>query len=188
MAAAVSALLSTQAAAEPLYKGYEIPAYTVEAAAGAIELRQYAPHVVAQVQTSGTRRQGASAGFRALARYIFGGNARSDKIAMTAPVTQAGGQGSWTVRFMMPSEYDIESLPLPKNADVQLQEVAPGRRLAIRFAGRALTGSLEKYVLQLQAYAAQNGLELVGPMEVAYYDDPMTLPWRRRNELSFAVK
>lgn len=197
MAAALSTVIASSAASETrLYNGYEIPAYEVIAAAGAIELRSYAPHVVAEVQVRGNRRQGARAGFRALANFIFGGNAASQKIAMTAPVTQidrssgmtrTGNGDTWTVRFMMPSRHALETLPTPKNATVALREVDPGTRLVVQFSGRALTGSLEKHAVQLQSYATQAGLTLAGPMEIAYYNDPFTLPWRRRNEVSFAV-
>ncbi len=62
-----------------------------------IQLRQYAPYIVAEVKVSGERGAAASQGFRLIAGYIFGGNQSktasankngAEKIAMTAPVIQ----------------------------------------------------------------------------------------------------
>jgi hypothetical protein len=69
-----------------------------------VEVRQYAPHIAAEVTVSGERDAAINAGFRVLAGYIFGGNevrakvamrtpvkqVPSEKIAMTTPVTQTG--------------------------------------------------------------------------------------------------
>lgn len=194
-----SAVAEDKAEDTERYNGYEVPAYTVLDSEGSIELRDYAPHIVAEVTVEGSRRQAASKGFRLLANYIFGGNTtaakvamtapvtQSEPIAMTAPVTQSGAGDTWTVRFAMPSSYTLETLPKPKNSAVTLFEVDPGTRLVIRFAGRALTRSLTQYKDRLQSYAKLNGLTLTGGPEYAYYDDPFTLPWRRRNEVSFSV-
>ena len=69
----------------------------------------------------------AEAGFKRLAAYIFGGNRAGQDIAMTAPVVQQQdgvsivdmtapvlqepGDGEWTMAFVMPSGYTLETLP-----------------------------------------------------------------------------
>ena len=113
-ALALTATLATGAQAET-YNGYEVPPYRVEARAGAFELRQYEPHLVAEVVVEGSRSSTASRGFRALANYIFGGNDRGEKIAMTVPVTQTPVDGGYRVRFAMPSRFDRTALPDPEN-------------------------------------------------------------------------
>jgi SOUL heme-binding protein len=70
----------------------EEPRYEVIEKSGDIELRAYAPMIIAEAIVEGTLDQASSQGFRLIADYIFGGNiARSgapgEKIAMTAPVT-----------------------------------------------------------------------------------------------------
>ncbi len=95
---------------------YEEPKYRVIETVGAIEILEYAPTIVAEVEVEGDRSEAASKGFRALAGYIFGANKSTQKIAMTAPVTQspvvAPKSGTddierWRVTFTMPSQYTI---------------------------------------------------------------------------------
>jgi hypothetical protein len=57
-----------------------------------IELRHYAPKLIAEVAVEGDMSAASSKGFKLIADYIFGNNQvanseGSDKIAMTAPVT-----------------------------------------------------------------------------------------------------
>ncbi|MEQ1708454.1 MAG: heme-binding protein [Terricaulis sp.] len=54
---------------------------------------------------------------------------------MTAPVTQSGRDGAWVVRFVMPSAYTLETLPLPNDARVRLVPVSP-QRFAVASAPR----------------------------------------------------
>jgi hypothetical protein len=71
----------------------EQPSYTASQQSGPIEVRQYGSMVAAEVSVAGDRETASSAGFRALAGYIFGGNSGKKSIAMTAPVVQAQAQG-----------------------------------------------------------------------------------------------
>ena len=52
-----------------------------------VEVRHYAPSIQAVTEISSSAK--TSAGFRRLAGYIFGGNERSQSIAMTAPVQES---------------------------------------------------------------------------------------------------
>ena len=62
---------------------------------GALQLRRYAPAIVAETVVEGDRDTASTRGFKAIADYIFGNNTltaagadnASAKIAMTAPVT-----------------------------------------------------------------------------------------------------
>ena len=53
----VLAMAATTAAAveEREWRGYEVPAYSVEARDGAVEVRRTAPHLVAEVTLRGSR-------------------------------------------------------------------------------------------------------------------------------------
>ena len=181
----------------------ETPAYTVsERATGVdIEIRDYPKMVVAEVTREGERWEAVRQGFRALAAYIFAKNRgggeiamtapvtqEQDKIAMTAPVTQesAGGAGRWTIRFIMPSEYAMAELPAP-GGDVKLTEVAPERRAAIRFAGVATDEALKAREAQLREWIAARGLTANGAATYAYYNDPWTPGFLRRNEVIISL-
>jgi hypothetical protein len=54
---------------------------------------------------------------------------------MTAPVTQNGSGDSWKVRFVMPADYTLETLPKPKSQDVRLIAVPARKTGVIRFSG-----------------------------------------------------
>jgi hypothetical protein len=184
------------------YRGYETPRYTIVQQVGPIEVRDYQPALMAQVQVQASQSAALREGFRILAGYIFGGNVSSDKIAMTSPVTQApseqiamtspvtqsGKDGIWTVSFMMPHVYTLDTLPIPKNNAIQFIETPPEQRVAITFSGWATEGRRADFENRLRQWANSNAYTITGEAALAYYDDPMTLPWKRRNEVSFAIR
>jgi len=67
----------------------EEPQYTVVQQHKGIEVRSYAPYLVAEVVVPGPADAAGNQGFRILAAYIFGKNKGERRIQMTAPVTQA---------------------------------------------------------------------------------------------------
>ncbi len=177
----------------------EQPAYRVVQQDGAIELRDYPALVVAEVTRPGDRREAVNAGFGPLARYIFARERAGAAIPMTAPVTQqgapiamtapvtqqpdAGGGGNWAVRFVMPSRYTLETLPVPAGADVRLIPVPATRRAAIRFSGVATDSVIAAEQARLEAWVARRGVRPTGSPTYAYYNAPFT-PWfLRRNEV-----
>ncbi|MEM7496886.1 MAG: heme-binding protein [Pseudomonadota bacterium] len=178
----------------------ETPAYTVECQDGAFELRQYPPLVVAEVVREGPRHRALQHGFRPLARYIFASNRPGGRIAMTAPVTQtpaparAGGGSAppeggraWAVRFIMPSGRGLADLPAPSDKAVRLRELPAARRAAVRFRGVADDALLSEKTEALLAWVASRELRQAGPVDFAYYNDPMTPGFLRRNEVIVEV-
>jgi hypothetical protein len=164
-----------------VHKGYEGPAYRVEATEGGVELRRYEPHLVAEVTVSGSRSGAANTAFRRLAAFIFGQNSAGEKMAMTSPVTQTAAEagGPWTVRFAMPAQYDAATLPRPQDPAVRIVTVPAGRMLALQFAG--MPGDEVLAAREAEARA------VTGPAVYAFYDSPFTLPSRRRNEVLLPV-
>jgi len=182
--------------------------YSVIASAGSIEIRDYAPQIVAETTVAGERDAAINEGFRRLAGYIFGDNQPAGKIAMTAPVVQEKGTGvkgagekvamtapvgqaregdGWNVRFTMPADYTMAKLPKPNNAAVKLIEV-PGKRMAaIRFSGVVSETDLAEQEAKLRDYVQQKGLTPKGAPQYAFYDPPWTLPWNRRNEVMVEI-
>lgn len=164
------------------------PAYTVIETAGEIELRDYPELIVAEITTNGTRGEAVRAGFSPLAGYIFAKERAGDKIAMTAPVTQQAGDGNgWTVQFIMPEGYTLETLPRPAGSEVRLDSEPPMRRAAIRFSGSWSDESFAEQEASLRAWLDQRDLAPQGPPIYAYYNDPFTPGFMRRNEVLFNV-
>lgn len=183
----------------------EQPAYSSILLDGDFEVRDYPSLVVAEVRRSGDREQGLREGFGPLARYIFarerGGEpiamtapvqqqaiAADEKIAMTAPVTQLpDGANSWIVRFIMPSELTLEVLPSPGNDAVRLSELPARRMVAVRFSGRTDDALIVEQANRLRSWMEGRGLSPIGPPTYAYYNDPFTPGFLRRNEILLPV-
>src|SRR5512138_2646263 len=113
--------------------------YKVVKSAGIFELRDYAPHVLAEIVVDGDLEDAGNKAFRRLFRYISGENrsrgkiamrapvsqeSAGEKIPMTAPVGQQASGGKWAVSFMMPP---LTTLPVPDDPSITLRPV-PARR------------------------------------------------------------
>lgn len=178
-------------------RSVETPDYVVERSADMMEIRSYPALLAAEHTTAGSRERSVSNAFRPLANYIFAKNRGGDKvamtapvtqekIAMTAPVTQESGEDGWKVRFLMPSQYTRETLPDP-GPDVQIVEV-PARRVAvIRFPGGMQEPLYREKEAELRKWMADEGLLPAGPPVFAYYNDPFTPGFLRRNEIQIPI-
>lgn len=198
-------------------EGIETPNYEVLASetTGAvpyetIELRRYGPMIVAEVTVMASNRDEASSkGFRPLADYIFGRNApggtismtapvtttpatsgEGEKIAMTAPVTTAATEsddGHYTVRFMMPSKYTMETLPEPLDPEVRLSRIPARILVALRFVGERSPERVAAAEKAILTYLEETGLEPSGPFVTAGYDGPDTPISEKRWEVQRPV-
>ena len=166
-------------------RNVEIARYEAIEADGAIEIRSYPTLVVAEVTRTGNRDEAVRSGFGPLAGYIFAKERPGDKIAMTAPVTQSSEGTNWTVRFIMPSSYSLDQLPQPSDADVQLREMPPARRAAIRFSGWWSDELFKTEDAKLRDWLSKKGLSPSGTPTFAYYNDPFTPGFLRRNEIIY---
>jgi len=181
----------------------EKPNYTVMMEEGNFEVRDYPSMILAEVKVTGDRDQAANQGFRKLAAFIFGDNTPNAKIAMTSPVVQtpesakiamtspvvqsSDAEGKWTVNFMMPSEYTMETLPKPTDSDIRIYKTEPYRTVSIRFSGRSTMKNIQKHQEKLNAFVAEQGLEITGGPEYAFYDAPFVPPFLRRNEVHYRL-
>lgn len=185
----------------PIVSNVEHPKYTAIERSGNIEVRDYAPMIVAETEVTGQQREAISKGFRIIADYIFGNNAAStnvpmtapvtqqggEKIAMTAPVTQQGDGSSWLVRFVMPSSFTMHTLPKPNNPEVKLKEIPTARFAVIRFSGMGSEGSLKRHTKKLTDFLREKKFTALSPPTYAFYNPPWTLPFLRRNEVLIEI-
>lgn len=185
---ALGVAMAGDAGAETTHKGYEMPPYVVEWQDDVREIRSYGPHLLAEVRVTGGRTGAIQTGFRMLAGYIFGGNATGEKIAMTVPVAQTPEGERWVVSFMMPARYSAETLPAPRSDAIRFVQAGPSRQLVERFSGLPGTASLSDRAEALRFWAEGQGHEIVGGPHYYFYDAPMTLPWKRRNEVAFTIR
>ena len=172
--------------------------YTVVHRDGEFEIRDYAPHVVAETVVAGAFARAGNQAFRALFHYISGANRSQHKVAMTAPVSQAASgeriamtapvgqqpsQDRWAVSFTMPASFTLETLPAPADPQVTLRQVPARRMAATRYSGRWTEGGYLQHRTRLEAWVRSRGLLVAGDPVWARYDSPFT-PWfLRRNEI-----
>lgn len=179
----------------------EEPDYTIISQSEDFELRRYAPQIVAQTLVSGDQKDASNKGFRVLADFIFGNNTApsgksskismtapvkmqpSQEIAMTAPVNMQQTDGKWRVRFVMPSQYTMQTLPKPNNPEVEIVEVPVQTYGVIKFSGFTGSTKVDDKTEELRTWMQSQNLTPTGDPELARYNAPWTLPFLRRNEV-----
>jgi hypothetical protein len=182
----------------------EEPDYTVLRKIGDVELRQYAPYVVAEVVLNTTPDNAGSQAFPILAGYIFGKNKGERKFAMTAPVTQtaepvkmamtapvtqtAVPTGGVRVQFVLPKGVTLESAPEPLDPRVQLRQVPATQWAALRYSGAWTQANDDAHLALLKAALEKAGVATQGEPVLSRYNAPFT-PWfMRRNEIWLALR
>jgi len=184
----------------------EEPKYSILEKEPPFEVRSYAPMIVAEVQVDGDLDEASSQGFRLIAGYIFGQIQVSEKIAMTAPVMVEDQQqksakiamtapvgiesnaGKWTVSFVMPAEYTMETIPKPMNPQVQLRQIPAIKKAVISFSGFYNQQKVAEKTLELEQWMKTRNLQGVGAPNFSRYNPPWTLPFMRRNEVMMNLR
>lgn len=159
-----------------------------------IELRQYDSYLTASVSFV-SEEELEERGFDILADYIFGNNismtspvfTAGENIGMTSPVFTDIQKEKWTMTFVMPERYTIETLPKPSNESIVINEVEPKLMATIRFNGLRTQERTAIFEKQLRAWIAQEGLEILGGTIYAGHNPPWTPPVLKRNEVLFEV-
>ncbi len=209
----LSRLLGLTLAAMPLgSQAIEEPEYEVVRQLDDVEVRRYAPYVVAEVVLNATAQEAGNQAFPILAGYIFGKNKGDRKFAMTAPVTQAaepvkmemiapvtqaavagvagaeGTRGGMRVQFVLPKGVTLESAPEPLDPRVQLRLVPAGEKAVLRYSGTWSQSNYEEHLALLKAALDKAGVATQGEPVLARYNAPYT-PWfLRRNEIWLALR
>jgi hypothetical protein len=178
--------------------GLEKAQYSVLEKQGDFEIRRYAPQIVAETVVNADFDDAGNIAFRRLYDYISGNNRKkesiamtapveqqqtSEKIAMTAPVEQVKTDDSYSVSFLMPGKYTMETLPEPLDPNVRLREIPARKVAAIRYSGTWSRKRYEQKEELLRQFMAERGLEPAGEDIFARYDPPFQLWFLRRNEV-----
>jgi len=110
-----------------------------------------------------------------------------DDIGMTSPVFTDNRSKQWTMTFVMPARYTIETLPRPTDKAITIEEVAPKVMATIRFNGSRTQERTAGFEKQLREWIANQSLTIVSDAVYAGHNPPWTLPSLRRNEVLFEV-
>ena len=197
----IALILIVGVLAGPVMSDVEKPDYKVIQSEQNIEIRQYEPMIIAEVEVDGKREDAIGDGFRLLADYIFGNNTvqqvismtapvqqkENQKIAMTAPVQQQSTGKSWRMSFVMPSKYSMDSLPVPNNNRVRLKGILAKKFVVIEFSGTNSNENVTEHENQLMNYIEANQIKFNGSPKYAFYNPPWSLPFLRRNEVMIEI-
>jgi hypothetical protein len=163
----------------------EKPKYEVIQKDGKFELRHYEPMILAQTQETALRGAG---GFNTVFNYIGGNNAEGKKISMTAPVINEIDGEEMTIAFVMPSEFDCETLPDPNDPRLQLKEIPARKVAAVTFSGTVNPQMIEEKKQELLDWLKQQEVKVVGQAELARYNPPFLPGFIKRNEILIEVE
>ncbi|MCU0973336.1 MAG: heme-binding protein [Burkholderiales bacterium] len=181
----------------------EEPDFRVLERGGAFELREYAPHLIAETSVQADFDRAGNVAFQRLFRYISGDNTAAQKIAMTAPVTQSRPKGEkiamtapvtqvasdagYLVAFVVPAKYTPDTVPQPNDPTVHIREI-PAQRVAVwRYSGRWTTANYEQHEAALRRAMDARGLSATGEPILARYNSPFMPSFMRRNEVLIPV-
>ena len=179
----------------------ETPSYTVLETVGEYEIRKYDSYLVAQVEVEGEWQEAINQGFRILAGYIFGGNqsqqsikmtapvteVESVQIAMTAPVTETEVEGRRIISFVVPTEFSLDTLPIPNDSRIEFVEIEEKTMFASSFTWYATTDRVAKKKIEILEAAEANNLTPLSPPTFASYNDPFTFPLMQRHEILLEI-
>jgi predicted transcriptional regulator len=183
--------------------GIEKQKYTILEKQGQFEIRQYPSCLIAETIVDADFNKAGNIAFGRLYKYISGDNRKqesipmtapvsqietSEKIAMTAPVNMQQTQGKYAVSFLMPSQYTMETLPVPSNEAVVIKNVPARKIAAIRYSGTWSQKRYEAKKASLNEFIQKKGLSSIGEPVFARYDPPFQLWFLRRNEVLIPVE
>ncbi|MFT5646167.1 MAG: hypothetical protein ACI976_000845 [Aureispira sp.] len=156
--------------------------YVVNKKYDVFEIRSYEATLFTSVKLSAnTYKDASSKGFSILAGYIFGGNEKNEKIAMTSPVSMSL-EDSMTMMFMVPKKFKKETLPQPNQSQIKFREEPAKTVAAISFGGWADDEKIEKYKQKLKSALDAEGITYTNHFYFLGYNPPFEI-FNRKNEI-----
>ena len=161
--------------------------YTVADVVEGIEIRNYKARLFTNVPLANQGyKQNASKGFSKLGGYIFGANARNEKIAMTSPVSMSLGDTP-SMGFMVPQAISKEALPKPNQADITFKQEPQKTMAVITFSGWASDATIKENKDTLIAVLKANDIVHTNQFYCFGYNPPYDL-FFRKNEIAVVLK
>ena len=167
-------------------KKIETPSYRLLKKYDDVEIRLYPKMIVAETRLSDNSFDNQkSIGFRSIANYIFGGNEKNEKIAMTSPVVMNLGDQP-RMCFVMPKQYSKDELPKPISKNINIVEEAEKTLAVITFGGYSSDKKIEYYCHQLESSLNKNNIKSIGGYMFMGYNAPWDVV-NRRNEVAIEI-
>jgi hypothetical protein len=170
--------------------------YDIERKLNNVEIRRYPRIIIAKVSNNEQDT------FGLLFNFIAGNNKQKEKVKMTTPVvSQDASQAikmtspvlsdfsnAGYMAFVMPSEFSLETIPLPIDNRVKIEEL-PSRVLAVlRFSGSWSEAHFTEKTKELLEELANAKIKTKGSVFTMLYNPPFTPSFLRRNEIAIEVE
>jgi hypothetical protein len=134
-------------------------------------------------------------GFNLLFNYITGYNKTQNKIPMTAPVitsekipmTAPVISKNEYMAFVLPSYYNKETVPTPKNEEVKIKIQKEKTYAVLRFRGRTSNKSVQRYIEKLLNILKNNNIKMKDDPILMRYNSPFAPGFIRRNEVAIEI-
>ena len=166
---------------------YKEPSYQLLEKINNIEIRQYNEYIVAKTSIPKNAQKSDNLMFKTLASYIFGANAKQEKIPMTAPVSTYELDNQHNMLFYMLDFNDINDLPKTSVQNIAFEKINLGKCAVITFSWYTTKKKVNKYKNILTQFIINHGYTAKKPTFLNRYNAPWTLPFLRRNEILIKI-
>ena len=150
-----------------------------------IEIREYEDILLASTKTFMNEKQ--DSGFMNVFNYISGNNSKNEKISMTTPVVTYKEKDELVTGFYVPSKYDKESIPKPKE-EVFINELKKSLYGVIKFKGSWKDKNYDKHDQILIDYLLDNNYDILSARLIFRYQPPFIPSIFRRNEIAYQIR
>jgi hypothetical protein len=154
-------------------RGTEKPAYKVVKKIGGLEIREYKAYIVAEYEAKGDYRQAATAGFMAIADYIFGNNKSQSQVKMTAPVLE---------KEIEPKGKHTAGNAARNGEKIKFRKQPAYKAAVISFSWWLTPARREKKKALLLVKIKAAGLTPKSAAIIAGYNPPFSAPWMHYTE------
>lgn len=143
------------------------------------EIRHYPAFTLARVSALGDYDSASEDCFKRLAEFIFGENSQDRVTEMTTPVFMDKKGEKWVMSFYIPDEY---SSLIPTDSSITIEQ-KPAKDVAVySYSGNVTQEAMTEAKNKLLSLLSENHLTAVSEVWWAQYDQPMSLPFTKRNE------
>tara|TARA_B100001287_G_C22684586_1_gene532508 strand:+ start:3603 stop:4148 length:546 start_codon:yes stop_codon:yes gene_type:complete len=161
---------------------YETQKYDTILSEDDFEIRFYHTSLKAKVVSNG----GANSNFYKLFRFISGNNTNGEKIAMTTPVYMKSEEESSTMEFVMPANYDLQTISKPLDESISIFESEAKYYACIRYGGYSNPNKFEAHSKKLIKKLSDYDITSRGDIFYVSYNSPYKL-FNRRNEVMIEI-
>ena len=164
------------------------------------ELREYNPYIIAQVTIPNAWDVSWDA-FRILWWYIFGNNkskknismtspviTKSEKLGMVSPVLTKTDNDIYTMSFVMPSDCDIDGLPIPNDNRITFQKIESYKSAVYWFSWYTNDQKVKKITQRLKYSLDNDNIKYFDEAILMRYDPPFIVPFLIQNEILLKIK